>query len=561
MHWLYLRSFGRIQLTIRSRIWLLNCVAIAALAAIIVFSLFQTQLTQSSIEDIIQNSFPGVLLVTDMESTLHRLQADAAGMAIESDKNQLMKEQAHVDQAHKDVMLMLDKCSILLISDKQQGLLLELRDSLKGYFKALESLSKMAVTGNQEIAMAVLAGSVKPSLVEVQQVADTLRIEAERNQDAATLNLKMGMRHAAIRFIVVGILTSILLLNIGMILQRRILRPLCQMNATIQKITQDLDFTQRVPHQGNDELGRSIAAINQLLATLQECLTEMIAVIHKSIQATEIVREDANIVEGIAASGTIAATNIHVTAVNLAEHIRKIARHSMDAADIAQHSGLIATENAEIIRSGVAEIDGVEGIVKQAADRIFALVDACQKIGGVVENVQNITKQTKLLALNAHIEAARAGSLGRGFAIVAGEVKNLAVATEEAAQEIGRRVVDMEIISTESADAINRMIDHVNVSISATRPAGEAVAQIERETIKVLNVVAEISDAIKAGDQSGDEIIHLSNSITGLLQNAQSAAHRTTDSADHIQAIAQHLTGIIERFRIVPASDFRTLKN
>jgi methyl-accepting chemotaxis protein len=350
-------------------------------------------------------------------------------------------------------------------------------------------------------------------------------------------------------------------LSIGIILQRRILRPLREMDATIQEITQNLDFTLRIPQQGDDELGRSMAALNQLLATLQASLAEMIAVIHDSIQATEIMHQEAKVVENIAESGTTASAEIHDAAQNIAEHIRQIAQHSRDAADITLHSGRIATRSAEVIRSGVADIDGVEGIVRQAAERIFALVDAGKKIGGVVEDVQNITKQTNLLALNATIEAARAGAIGRGFAVVAGEVRNLAGATEKAAQEIGRRVVDMQKVSTESAAEMNRMIDHVNASISATRPAGEAVAQIERETAKVLGVVAAISEAIKAGDQSGEEIIQLSNAIVVLLQKAQSAAHRTTQSADNIQAIALRLTKIIDRFRIDPASEKELLKN
>ncbi len=273
------------------------------------------------------------------------------------------------------------------------------------------------------------------------------------------------------------------------------------------------------------------------------------------------MHKDANVVETIAESGTTASTDIHMAAANIARHIRQISGHSRKAADITLQSGRIATENADVIRSGVAEIEGVESAVQHASERIFALVDACKKIGGVVEDVRKITKQTNLLALNARIEAARAGAVGRGFAVVAGEVRDLAAATEKAALEIGRRVVDVQTISAESAVAMNRMVEHVHASISATRPAGEAVARIERETTKVLNVVAAISEAVNAGGQSGEEILHLSKAIVELLKKAQSAAHRTTGSADHIQAIAQNLTRIIERFRISSGPEKEMLKN
>lgn len=550
LQWVYRKSLGRIQLSIRGRIWLLNAVACAALLFVIAISLFQTHRTEGAIQHIIQNSFPGVLLVTDLESTLERLQADVSGIALESDETQLNKAQSQVDQAHQKVEQMLAKSADLLTSERQHGLLEELRESLKGYFKAVDNVRKMAVAGNLEIAQAVLAGSVKPSLVEVEQVVDTLKIEAGRGQESATRGLDRDMRLAALRFIVLAVLMVIALLSIGAILQQRILHPLRLMDTTIQQITRNLDFTLRIPRQGDDELGRSMGALNHLLDTLQKSLAEMIAVIYDSITATEIMHREAKVVEVIAESGTKASTDIHLAAQSIASHISQISQHTRMAADITKQSGQIATRNAVIIRSGVAEIDGVEGIVRKAAERIFALVDAGKKIGGVVEDVQSITKQTNLLALNATIEAARAGALGRGFAVVAGEVRNLAAATEKAAREIGTRVVDMQNISSASATEMNQMIDLVNASISATRPAGEAVAQIERESEKVLNVVAAISGAIAAGDQSGDTIIHLSQDIAELLNKAQSAAHRTSDSADNIQDIASRLTGIIRRFRI-----------
>ena len=549
------------KLSIRGRIWLMNMVAISALVVIIIFSLIQTHRTRISIQYIFQKSFPGILLVTDLESTLHRLQADVTGMALEADANRLQKTQKQVDQGRSDALEKLEKCRGLLTSKRQQGLLEELQEELKSYFQAVANVNKMAADGNLEIAQAVLAGSVNSYLLEIEQVVETLRIEAGRNQTEATENLDRNMQRAILRFAGLALVTVLMLLSIGIILQRRILQPLRQMDATIQEITRNLDFTLRVPQQGDDEIGRSMAALNQLLATLQNSLTEMISEVHNSIQATEIMHKDANVVENIAASGTTASTDIHVAATNIARHIRQIARHSREAADITLHSGRIATENADVIRSGVAEIEGVEGAVRHASERIFALVDACKKIGGVVEDVRKITKQTNLLALNARIEAARAGVVGRGFAVVAGEVRDLAAATEKAAQEIGRRVLDVQTISTESAAAMNQMVEHVHAGISATRPAGEAVARIERETTKVLNVVEAISEAVKAGDQSGEEILHLSNAIVELLEKAQSASHRTTGSADHIQAIAQRLTGIIERFRISPASEKELLKN
>ncbi len=280
LRWLYFKSFGHVQLSIRGRIWLMNMVAIAALVLIIIFSLIQAHRTQTSIQYIFQKSFPGILLATDLESTLHRLQADVTGMALEADANQLQKMEKQVDQGRRDALEKLGKCRGLLTSQRQQGLLEELQEELKSYFQAVENVNKMAVAGNLEIAQAVLAGSVDSYLLEIEQVVETLRIEARRNQTEATGNLDRNMQRAILRFAGLALVTVLLLLSIGIILQRRILHPLRQMDATIQEITRNLDFTLRIPQQGDDEIGRSMAALNQLLATLQGSLTEMIAEVH-----------------------------------------------------------------------------------------------------------------------------------------------------------------------------------------------------------------------------------------------------------------------------------------
>ncbi len=553
--------FGDIRLTIRGRIWLLNIVAILALIAIIAFSLMQTYRTQHAVQHIIRYGFSGVLLITSLESNLHRLQADVAAMAMETDEGSMKKIQSQVEKMHEKIMRMLEKCKGLLTSEREMGLLAELNDELKSYFQAVGNVHKMAVAGNQEIAQAVLAGTVDSYLLEIEQVVENLRIEADRGRQAETDGLDRNMQQAILRFSVVAVISVILLLSIGIILQRRILRPLRTMNATIREITGNLDFTLRVPHEGDDEVGRSMVAFNGLLATLQKSLGEMIAVVHNSIRAAEIMHQEAKVVESIAESGTEASAGIQDAAQDIARHIQKIAENSQNAAEISQHSGRIASQNAEVIRAGVTGIEGVEDIVRTASQRILALVEAGKKIEVVVDDVQNITKQTNLLALNARIEAARAGEIGRGFSVVAEEVRSLAGETENAATEIGRRIEEMQSISSEAAAAMQQMFEQVKAGIMATKPAGEAIGKIERETEQVLTVVAGITKAVKAGDQSGEEIINQTKSIVLLLQKARTAAARTADSADNILGIAQNLTGIINRFRIEPATERDMLRN
>ncbi|MDR3630696.1 MAG: ATP-binding protein [Desulfocapsaceae bacterium] len=271
--WLYLKSLGRVKLTIRGRIWLLNLVAIAAFVSIIICSLIQTYYINTSIQYIFRQSFPGVLLVTELESALHRLQADVTRMAMESDSNHLQNTQSKVDEERRQALEKVGQCKDLLTSERQQGLLEELKEELNSYFQAVENVNKMALAGNLVIAQAVLAGSVDSYLMEIEQVVENLRIEAGRDQNAATENLDRNMHRAILRFSGLALSAVLLLLSISAIIQSSILSPLRRMDATIQeirKISQNKNYHVRVEVRGKDEFGLLAVSFNDMIEQIEK---------------------------------------------------------------------------------------------------------------------------------------------------------------------------------------------------------------------------------------------------------------------------------------------------
>ncbi len=273
VRWLYQNTAGRVHLTIRGRIWSLNLVAIAALVSISIFSLIQTYRINSSMQHIFRQSVPGILLITDLESALHRLQTEVIGMATEADANLLQKTRMQVDSGHKNTLEILEKCKRLLTSDRQRGLLEELEEELNSYFAAVANVNKMASAGDLELAQAVLAGWVNSYLLEIEQIIENLRIEAGRSQTDATEDLDRNMQSAIFRFIGVTVATFLLLLSIGMILQRSILRPLRRMDLTIKeirKISHDKNYHLRVEVSGKDELALLAGSFNDMIEQVEK---------------------------------------------------------------------------------------------------------------------------------------------------------------------------------------------------------------------------------------------------------------------------------------------------
>jgi signal transduction histidine kinase/DNA-binding response OmpR family regulator len=272
VHLLYLKGLDRTHFTIGGRIWSLNIVAITALVSIFIFSLIQTYYIDNAIHYILKRSLPGVLLVSDLESTLHRIQAAANGMVIESDVTQLKNMQMKMDQGQKDILEKLEKCKTLLISERQQGLLQELKDELENYFLEVEKVNEAAKAGNLEIAQAVLVGSVNSYLLEIEQVVENLRIESGRDQTSATEQLSGMMQQAFHRFTGMALSTVFLLLSFGAVLHRSILRPLRKMDATIKEIreiSRGKNYSVRVEVGGKDELGLLAASFNDMIEQIE----------------------------------------------------------------------------------------------------------------------------------------------------------------------------------------------------------------------------------------------------------------------------------------------------
>jgi methyl-accepting chemotaxis protein len=231
--------------------------------------------------------------------------------------------------------------------------------------------------------------------------------------------------------------------------------------------------------------------------------------------------------------------------------ISQISANAAHSEEIAHAAGTISEEGRNVVQAAVVEIDNIAASVKQSSDIIGQLGGASQRISEIVGVIQDIAGQTNLLALNAAIEAARAGEQGRGFAVVADEVRKLAERTAQSTQEIAGMIDE---IQRNSANAVSSMEDgtrRVNDGVEKARLAGESIARIREETEQVAQEIIGISDALREQTSAVNVVSREVMSIADMSHSNALSVDHLAQTADEMRRLAEELKTEVNHFKLV----------
>ncbi|MFN3984097.1 MAG: methyl-accepting chemotaxis protein [Rhodocyclaceae bacterium] len=351
--------------------------------------------------------------------------------------------------------------------------------------------------------------------------------------------------------IVIGGVALVLILAVLAVLVRTLTRPLNNLAQTMEQLASGKgDLTIRIEVANRDEIGRTATAFNRFIDSLREMFIDVreqsLAVARSATGLTDSAREveQASTRQSDAASATAAGVEQVTVSIH---HIADTATH---ASELAHDAGSATEQSVATVERVTDEIQRMTESMHALAARMDGLGKRSGEVASIVGVIKEIADQTNLLALNAAIEAARAGEQGRGFAVVADEVRKLAARSSEATVEIGRIV---GAIASETADAVadvNQAAERVSVSVAIAGEANNAMRSVSEKSRTLVENIGDIAAATREQSSATTEIAQNVERISTMAQSNSEIAQTVRDSVDRLRELAGKLERLVGNFRL-----------
>jgi hemerythrin-like metal-binding protein len=313
----------------------------------------------------------------------------------------------------------------------------------------------------------------------------------------------------------------------------------------------DADLTQRIEVTHEDESGEVARSFNGFLENLQQIIS---MVMQNAIQVAQAAVEMRGR-SGEMAKGServaLDATTVATASEEMAATSNDIAGNCIRAVESSRQTSELAKGGAEVVNNTIRVMDRIAEQVRASATTVGSLGEKSNQIGAIVGTIQEIADQTNLLALNAAIEAARAGEQGRGFAVVADEVRALAERTSKATREISDMIKAIQSETQGAVDAMNQGVKQVHDGTSEAARSGDALGQILSQVDEVTLQINQIATAAEEQTATTSEI---SSNITRITEDASRTSQfsqETAEVAEKLNSLAEALISAIDRFRTI----------
>ncbi|MAY74271.1 MAG: hypothetical protein CMJ31_06005 [Phycisphaerae bacterium] len=332
-------------------------------------------------------------------------------------------------------------------------------------------------------------------------------------------------------------------------LRRMITTPLSVMSKSMEKICTG-DLTHRVDMHRADEIGEVATWFDKLVENMHAMIREIAdGAGEVAAAATQIAASNEEMSAGMndqkrqteAASSAVA---------ELDQSVAGIARESAEALATAEKSRERATSGRDVVGDASSEITEIAREVNESAQIVKQLGEKSEEIGGVIGVINEIAEQTNLLALNAAIEAARAGEHGRGFAVVADEVRKLAERTTTATDEVSRSIREIQEQTSLAADRIQQGAGRMDRGVELANHAGDSLSEIVMGSASLLDQVQSIAAAAEEQAVCATQIADSVRAVSSVTIESVQAADQAAQAANALSRQSEHLRALVQRFKV-----------
>ena len=513
------------------------------------FSLQQMTQMRQQAEQVDDNWLPSVISVGRMTQDMLRIRALTLRLLIDPAPAAQQQNRARIEELKAGLNEVQQRYKALIVLPEEHTLLTRYQGLERQYLDLQGQVMQLAGEGRTDAAATLVNG-------EMNQFAD---------QMTATLNelIELNIHHAdratdlaeavyaGAKVWVWGLLLVAVTMTVvlALALTRSIVRPLGQSLQVAETVAKG-DLTPQITVQGEDEPARLQAALKVMQQSLRDTIGRISDTAGQLASASEqlsAVTEDAT--RGLQQQSQ--EIEQAATAVNqMTSAVEEVASNAVATSEASRESDRIARQGREQVQATVHAIESLAAGVADNADEVGQLAQQVQDISKVLDVIGAIAEQTNLLALNAAIEAARAGEAGRGFAVVADEVRALAHRTQTSTREIEQMIVAIQAGTERAVHGMQQSNERARSTLEGAHAAGEALEAITAAIARINERNLVIASASEEQAQVAREVDRNLTTIRDLAHQSSAGAEQTSAASQALSQLAVDLNALVHRFSV-----------
>lgn len=534
------------KMPIATKIFLIPGIAALSFIIYLLITVYTALNNGATLEKVQKVQFPALQLSASTLVDMQKVRDTLASAVTTGDQDTLTMAQELAEEAKSGLN------QIASISPEFRSEISRISSGFDNYFDVAYDVSQSMVNGTADFSRlgelsAQMNQSYDGAIAAMSQFRDAQQAafeEAFKNTDSANTSLiSTG--------VILAVVVTILLFGTAVPIVRGIKQSIDDVVRSLKDIAQENgDLTVRIETKSEDEIGELVYWFNQFMDKLQGVVRD---VVEASLPLSNLAQNLRGVTEETQRTIDVqqkSATNAKRAVDTMSGSVDGVAHSAAQAASDANEATTAASEGRQIVQQTVTSIQQLAENVRETADVIARLESDSNKVGSVLDVIKGIAEQTNLLALNAAIEAARAGEQGRGFAVVADEVRTLASRTQQSTEEIQSTIEQLQNAAHSAVEVMSRGTEQATSSVETANKAGSSLETITSTIGRINQMNEQIAHNTEDQRTVAVDIVRHVDEIHERTEQTASRSGELGTMCNELADLAQHLESIAKQFRV-----------